>query len=225
MKKGKMRFDLFAAILVIILFLYVPVQPQPTAAQKVRVTSGKTQTVIYWEKSKGFTGYNLYRKPRGAGVYPGTPLNGGTAIAMVRSCSQFKTIIPEGSPEWKMMLNAFATLSKLSQTGSKSKTKTKSGPSSGSKFTPQAKATPIFPGSILDAVDPGQLKRIDPCTALGKGLTAEETALFHMLAAVNLKFRRAMGLAFIDSTATPKQRYTYQLRGVDRNGNETVLGA
>jgi len=220
----------------LVLFLFTILLPMSTAlwpqqsSKKLRATSAdiknnKTYIVIYWEKGDPFTGYNLYRKDKHAGAYPKIPLNGKAPIAMVSSCTQLKSIIPKDSNEWQMMKNAFASLSGQSQTGIKKKKAPSSIPGTGSsKMVAKPTESPLRSAALISAIRPDFVLRVDPCNALDRGLTPKELGLFDMLAAVNLKFRLARGLAFIDYTVQPNQWYTYQVKGITREGTEKVIG-
>ena len=69
--------------------------------------SGETYIVLYWEPQEGAVGYNLYRREKTAASFPATPVNGENPISSVKTCSELKAIIPEGSAEWNMLKNAF----------------------------------------------------------------------------------------------------------------------
>lgn len=176
---------------------------------------GKTYIVLYWKPLPGITGYNLYRY--GAR----TPINGRKPISPVQTCDELKAIIPEGSPEWQMLHNAFSstsvrqTLKALIDTQKRAGTADKS---------PAARSQPLFTVRVPDILRRDiALRPISPCEALERGLTAEEVETFDMLANVNLKLRLARGLAFIDYKVTAGQLYSYELRGVKRDGKEAVL--
>lgn len=64
---------------------------------------------------------------------------------------------------------------------------------------------------------------VDLCDVFMRGLTAEEEAIFDILANTNLNFRRARGLAFIDDTVRADEEYVYELRGLDKSGLETIM--
>jgi hypothetical protein len=154
-------------------------------------SEGKTYIVLYWKPLPGITGYNLYRS--GARK----PINGLKPISPVQTCAELKAVIPEDSPEWQMLQNAFSS-------------------SSSKQLFLTNRVSHILRRDIA-------LRPISPCEALERGLTAEEVATLDMLANVNLKLRLARGLAFIDSKIRAGQLYSYELRGVKRDGKEAVL--
>jgi fibronectin type 3 domain-containing protein len=175
-------------------------------------SKGETYIVLYWDSVSDVSGYNLYRKGKRDTAYPKFPVNGNKPIALVGSCAELQTIIKKGSAEWKKMENAFASLSVQSQAGTKDKKKAVK--TAESPVAAAAQIGPVIPGMVI----------IDPCRMVDVGLTTEQLAIFDMLAAANLKLRRARGLAFIDRTVKANQEYTYQLRGVTREKKEAVVG-
>jgi len=177
--------------------------------------NGKTYIVLYWKELSGIKGYNLYLS--GAR----TPINGSKLISPVQTCDELKAIIPEGSPEWEILQNVFSS-SFSKKTLQTMINKPKKAGTAGK--LPAAPRQPFFATRV-----PGILRRditlrpISPCEALERGLTTEEIETLDMLANTNLKLRLARGLAFIDYKVTAGQYYSYELRGVKRDGKEVVL--
>lgn len=187
-------------------------------------SSGKTYVVLYWAKAEGAVGYNLYRRDESAASYPTTPLNGGKPIASVKTCDELKAFIPEGSAEWQMLANAFSAAAMQNQPQPKT-------PPIQIKKSPVPQPVQIIPAKkVLSSLATiGKLRpdlilfALNPCDPIERGLTAEEEALFDVMANSNLKIRLARGLGYIDSTVVANTTYVYELRGVGANGTETVI--
>jgi hypothetical protein len=64
---------------------------------------------------------------------------------------------------------------------------------------------------------------VDPCEAMGRGLSVAEAAMFDAISSTSLAFRLARGTAFVDRRARPGKQVVYELRGVLEAGNEVVL--
>lgn len=210
----------------------------------VSIASGKTYIVLYWNEAENANGYNLYRKNKGASVYPGTPINGSQLITPVADCNQLKTIIPEGSKEWDLMKNAFAATYMQGKTGIK-------------KITPPdldlGKKKAVLKKDALKIQKKGyQLKKKEVgiqkiesglkldvkkhlllymdkssylCTAFNRGLNEKEQAIFDMLALTSLRCRVARGLAYYDNNVVIGQEYLYELRAVNADNQEKVLAS
>jgi hypothetical protein len=178
---------------------------------------GKTYIVLYWKPLPGMTGYNIYRS-RGR-----RPINGRKPVSPVQTCNELKAIIPEGSPEWLMLQDAFSSAT-VSQTFMSAVKRPKKAGAKSKTITAQVQPTlAVQAADILGRNI--TLRAIDPCEALERGLTRAELETLDMLANINLKIRLARGLAFIDYTVNAGQTYTYELRGIGSNGRETVLAS
>ncbi|MGC8863286.1 MAG: hypothetical protein ACP5R5_10995, partial [Armatimonadota bacterium] len=185
-------------------------------------SAGKTYVVLSWKKHEGVVGYNLYRKLESDPGYPTSPLNGIRPIDTVRTCDELKAIIPEGSAEWKMLSNAFSSVSGKSAPGGNSSKGP--GDTGGREFKIDIADKALSPTSKIGKVRPDLLlAALGPCGAIDRGLTPEEEAAFDMMAAANLRIRIARGLAYIDNTVVANTTYIYELRGLRADGTETVL--
>ena len=72
---------------------------------------GKTYVVLTWAAQPGMTGYNIYRTQAGSKLQKRLrPVNGSKPVAPVKTCAQLKAFIPEGSPEWNLLVNSFTAL-------------------------------------------------------------------------------------------------------------------
>lgn len=209
---------------------------------------GETYIVLYWNPVEGATGYNLYRREKVKMSLPKLPLNGKKPISSVKTCDELKAIVPEGSQEWEMLENAFSSLLVKEKTSGKGEKAERLNYFSGrllqekdfkdeqsSKKEKKKKVTEkgvIIDKKILDpslgigivSLDYLLLSvAVDPCTALERGLTAEEEKIFDVLAAANLKLRLARGLGFIDYDVKAHKRYVYELRGINSSGKEFII--
>jgi fibronectin type 3 domain-containing protein len=196
--------------------------------------SNKTFIVLYWAKTDGVVGYNLYRRDESAGGYPSTPVNGSTPIATVKTCAELQALIPEGSPEWDLLTTAFyppAQPKKQSQSGA-----LQIGPNSipdmslpqqkppAAQLNKQLKANATLANKELATIQPGAFYAVqDPCTALKAGLSPAQEAMFDLIAMSNLKIRLARGLAFLDKSVVVGASYRYELRGVKADGTEVSI--
>lgn len=181
---------------------------------------GNTTVVLYWNPVEGITGFNLYRKEKGAASYPSLPINGKTPISTVKTCDELKAVIPEGSAEWRMFQKAFST--PPSSTGRTVKTKEKSSPGKGDMIMMERKT--LSPTLGVGTMRPDLILALSgPCEILQRGLTADEEKRFDVLATVNLKFRLARGLGYIDDTVQANRWYAYELRGIGKERTEIVL--
>jgi len=68
---------------------------------------GSTHVVLRWEAVDGVDGYNLYRRVAGTPQRESQPLNGSTLITPPSSASQFRAMVPEGSPAWEALAHGF----------------------------------------------------------------------------------------------------------------------
>ena len=179
-------------------------------------SGGKTQVVLYWKPVRGAIGYNIYRTGRRT-----TPINGSKPIRQVDTCPGLEAIIPRGSKEWKMLVDAFSSVVSRS---SLVMVPDRLGRARIKDVSDLFARHLISPGTDLQALRP-KLKgaTLDPCEIVQRGLTDKEQALFDSLAVANLKIRRARGWATIDSNVTAGTTYTYELRGVFEGGREIVL--
>jgi fibronectin type 3 domain-containing protein len=176
---------------------------------------------LHWTRHPEAVGYNLYRSVADKRGARQTRINGRRPIAPATTCAQFCAFVPKESDLWDRLCDG---LSALSAAG---KAEIEADPKGLARFKDDFTAARV----MSRAMDPlsGSLLRdplpdsIDPCEALERGLTREETALFDTLAHVDLRMRQARGLAFIDKTARAGTRYSYALTGIDRRGNEFLL--
>ncbi len=201
----------------------------------------RTYIVLYWAKTDGVVGYNLYRRDESAGAYPSTPLNGSTPISTAKTCNALKAIIPEDSPEWAMLTSAFyppTGENKQDQTGPLQINPSIAPKQARPQIVPVSQQNkPLQQNKQLQGnkplanqkpvtVQPGLIYALkDPCTAIKAGLTPAQEARFDLMALSNLKIRRARGLAFIDSSVVVDASYRYELRGVKSDGTEMVLAS
>ena len=214
--------------------------------------SGNTYIVLYWKPEEKVIGYNLYRREKTATTFSKMPINGTKPIASVKTCSELKAIIPEGSAEWDMLESAFSSLAIKEKTKAQRKVslmdmkdskiladtslvekKTDmvlmadklAATSSTSDKIMIKKDAGIFASSVgIGMLRPDLiLSATNPCTVIQRGLTAEEAAIFDMLASANLKIRLARGLGYIDHNVVANKRYIYELRGVKTDGKEVVI--
>lgn len=185
------------------------------------LTGGRTYIVLYWNKEPSATGYNLYRRLKSE--TGGKPLlvNAGRPISSVTTCDELEKIIERGSPEWETMQKAFSAARAREKTGIPEKK-----PPAISEKPPlkeSAIRTPFLdPARGIGDFRP-LFEAVDLCYVFKRGLTAQEEAIFDILANTNLKFRRARGLAFVDDTVTAHEEYVYELKGLDKSGKETTL--
>ena len=198
----------------------------PASEVRLRATSAgisplkTTFIVLYWNKEPKASGYNIYRIQKN-GLKPSPILLNSEPITSVKNCEELKKIISPGSPEWLTMFRAFSAAGGREKTGIPSKpvpevTKKAASEETVSKF-------PILSSSRGVGWLRSLLAAIDLCPFFEKGLTAEQEAVFDVLASYNLKFRLARGLAFIDDKVTPEEEYVYELRAVDKQGKESLL--
>ncbi|MBN2356379.1 hypothetical protein JXO59_09715, partial [candidate division KSB1 bacterium] len=199
----------------------------------------KSDNVIYWTPAAQAFGYNLYRRKSTETAMPKTPVNGNKQIKFVSSCADFKTIIPEGSDEWTMLVNAFAsldtTVTKPAGGGSQSVGTQQSGSDIKSGATTGQTVGQVQVGA--DKTQPSQLEwqkkmqqpatfarpEVELCKKFDFGLSKNEKNAVENLALFNLKFRLVAGLAYIDTDVTTHEKYVYELRGVDAKGEEFLI--
>lgn len=191
-------------------------------ATSADISAGKTYIVLYWEKAKGITGYNIYRRVKGAPARRLSLLNEKHPITMVKNCDELKAIIPPGSPEWLKIANAFKAAPIREKIETQKKEASKLGKSS-SELKRLVNPQLLYPG-LITGTKLRPVISLDLCAVFQRGLTPEEEAIFEIMANIGLKFRLANGLAFIDEKVIPHEEYIYELRGVDKSGLEVVLG-
>lgn len=185
--------------------------------------ASRTYVVLYWPRTEGVAGYNLYRKEESAASYPQIPINGKKPISTVKTCAELEAIIPQGSAEWQMLSNAFATVDpdNLPQPESPPIT------IKNSPLPPEHQLAPkkvLSPLATIGKIRPDlSLLAKGPCVPLDRGLTKTEEALFDVMATANLKIRLARGLGYIDNAVTAHTNYVYELRGVGARGSEVVI--
>ncbi len=176
-------------------------------------SSGKTYIVLYWSPNYEAKGYNLYRSVNG-GRGGNQPINGRRLIAPARTCAELQALVPLDSPEWDLLTNAFTGLAARKDFRYNVDSRNlayvvdpavRIGLHGLRGYAKLSKAAVVeLLGSRL----------VDPCSALERGLTDEEEAVFDALAHINLKLRIARGLAYIDRRVAVGKTYTYELRGV-----------
>jgi hypothetical protein len=67
------------------------------------------QVLLVWPGDTTGTviGYNVYRKETASPSYPSSPLN-SSPIRPITDCTQFKTVIPQGSADWNLLAQLLA---------------------------------------------------------------------------------------------------------------------
>ena len=165
------------------------------------------------------TGYNLYRRLDAKGT-KWVRLNRGRPIRPVQTCAELKAIVKAGSPEWQMLSKALAGV------GVREQLKVVKGPKNQPLLVMGGKPAVVDKSATLATLNVANVLTLppkDPCAALAQGLTAEQIAVWEVLAAANLTLRRTRGLAYIDRTVVAESHYEYELRGVSAAGAEIVL--
>ncbi len=189
-------------------------------SENIAVPQGKTVVVLYWQPVAGMVGYNLYRSARGVIATNAAPINGDEPIAPVKTCEELKAIVPEGSRAWSMLEAGFAaiatrrTLKVVGNERGLGRLDLGEANKAG-KLT--AKGVHMF-GSAKDLGVVASAPEL--CSFFEEGLDKEQEMLFEMMANADLQLRLARGLAFIDRAVTAGRSYTYELRGVGRDGSE-----
>ena len=176
---------------------------------------------LHWTRHPDAVGYHIYRVETAARRSRPKRINGRRLIAPAKTCKQFCAFVPKDSDLWDRLCDGLSAL-----LGAE-KAEVVADPKGLARFKDDLAAARVTSRAIEPLT--GRLLRdplpdsIDPCEALERGLTKEETAMFDAMAHVDLRMRQARGLAFIDKSAEPGTRYSYALTGVDRRGKEFLL--
>lgn len=181
------------------------------------VAGRKGEVILYWNHETRFTGYNIYRKEEGEIKFPDLPLHGKKPVQRVKTCDELTAFVKKGSDDWRLLERGFSSL----QAARKSKKTDEKAP--GRDWKEEQILDPRS-GIGIFSKEPGK-QRVDPCDALKRGFTEEESRLFGLLASGSLPLRLANGWAFIDGQAQANQRYVYQLRGVLPNQKEVLIAS
>ena len=176
---------------------------------------------LHWTRHPDAVGYHIYRIETAARRARPKRINARRPIAPATTCAQFCAFVPKKSDLWDRLCDGLSALSATE------KAEVEADQKGLARFKDDLAAARVTSRAIEPLT--GRFLRdplpdaIDPCEALERGLTKEETALFDALAHVDLRMRQARGLAFIDKTARAGTEYAYSLVGIDRTGKEFLL--
>lgn len=176
---------------------------------------------LSWTRHPDALGYHIYRIETAASRARPKRISGRRPIAPATTCKQFCAFVPKRSDLWNRLCDGLSALLAIENN------EIEADQNSLARFKDDLTAARV----TSRAIDPltGRFLRdpfpdaIDPCEALERGLTREETALFDAVAHVDLRMRQARGLAFIDNTAKAGTKYAYALVGINREGKEFLL--
>lgn len=176
---------------------------------------------LSWTRHPDAVGYHIYRIETAASRARPKRISGRRPIAPASTCKQFCAFVPKTSDLWDRLCDGLSALSAIE------KAEVVADQMGLARFKDDLAAARVTSRAIEPMTgrflcDPLP-DATDPCEALERGLTKEETALFDALAHVDLRMRQARGLAFIDKTAQAGTEYAYSLVGIDRTGKEFIL--
>jgi fibronectin type 3 domain-containing protein len=103
------KMNLTVLLLTVLMASFSTGYSLPLELQATSSTPGPgLHIVLQWNPEPGVTRYNIYRKSSLAASYPVTPLN-STPVEAYQNCATIQSVIPSGSADWNILVNALAT--------------------------------------------------------------------------------------------------------------------